>query len=714
MANFPWYKNLLTKMFSEPEETPKARIIEAPAKNTKSMVVKRPGAAFGAGSTFEEPSVDLLEVEKAYNSESYVRQAVDKYVDLTFKEGWTLKGKNVAANEYIATRFKMAGIATGIPFESTLISIMEDLVKYSNVFIVKARAATGKGPTLPGVRVTGIEGKQPIAGYFLLNPTTITILRAPNGDIKKYKQTVSGSNPIEWKPEDIIHVTYKKDRGYAFGQPIVTPVIDDIKALRDAEENVLRLIYQYLFPFYVYTIGLAEPGFQATDAEIEAAKETIQNMAVDGGLVVPERHSIDIKTTANTIDASKYLEYFEKRVFTGLGVSEVQMGRGGAANRSTSDTMSTEMHDRVKAFQKLVARTINYDIVAELLMEGGFDSLSNPQDAVDFVFNEIELEAVIKKDNDIIYKYEHNAITEDEMRLMLGRDPITDRSKMHSVLITQANEAAKAALNPTAETDNKQTPTNKPKPKAAPSKPTPAPTKKAASMDASLLTESQRTELESKGRVYSYKSELHTQWTRTEGDVKDMVRDFIAKSESMEERTLPKMLGVIVNHTNEDMKKKSEKFRLASFENGVTDARLATSWSAMPKEDFSLQKRRLKTESDENIDRLTKNLLSMLEKAFKTAPNEKLMSAVMGIFSSLEYRTSFIASYDMMKAYNYGYCSAAEVLGRESVTIVLSDKDESCETCKARENEVIDLTKDYFDKIPAFHPSCYCTVAISK
>jgi hypothetical protein len=714
MANFPWY---ILKMFSKSTEKSKeeakevAPVVEAAPKNTKSMIVKRPGAAFGAGSTFEEPSVDLLEVERAYNSESYVRQAVDKYVDLTFKEGWTLKGKNVNANEYISTRFKMISIATNTPFETTLIQMMEDLVKYSNVFIIKARAATGKGPTLPGVKVTGIEGKQPIAGYFLVNPTTITILRDTSGAIKKYKQTVSGSNPIEWKPEDVIHVTYKKDRGYAFGQPIVTPVIDDIKALRDAEENVLRLIYQYLFPFYVYTIGLPEPGFQATDAEIEAAKETIQNMAVDGGLVVPERHKIDIQTATNTIDASVYLEYFEKRVFTGLGVSEVQMGRGGAANRSTSDTLSTEMHDRAKAFQKLIARSINFEIINELLMEGGFDSLSNPQDAVEFVFNEIELESVIKKDNDAIYKYEHNSITEDEMRMMLGRDPITDRSKMFSVLVTQANSAADAAAKAqnTADVDNKQTPTNKATPKTT-TKPTPAPTKKAASTDA-ILTESQTSKLalESKLRIPSYRNELQLQWSMTESDVKDMVNDVIAKS-SINDRQVPKMLGVIINLTNEDMKKKAEKFILAAFENGITDARMDTSWSMMPANTFGLEKRRLKTQNEETIDKLTKRLLEMLDKAFKTVSNEDLMSTVIGIFASMEYKMKFISNSEMAKAYNYGYCSAAAVLGRTEAKVILSDEEDSCDVCKEKGGATIDLTVDFFDKVPPFHSNCMCTV----
>ena len=66
----------------------------------KKFRIKRPGFAFvrGYGKTnrhnFEGPPVDLSEITKAYARDGYVRQAVDKYVELFFTAGWDLVGKN--------------------------------------------------------------------------------------------------------------------------------------------------------------------------------------------------------------------------------------------------------------------------------------------------------------------------------------------------------------------------------------------------------------------------------------------------------------------------------------------------------------------------------------------------------------------------------------------------------------------------------------------
>jgi hypothetical protein len=111
----------------------------------------------------------------------------------------------------------------------------------------------------------------------------------------------------------------------------------------------------------------------------------------------------------------------------------------------------------------------NSFIIKELLMEGGYDPVLNPDQAVEFKFNDNDVDVMIKKEVHAIYKYEHNAITEDEMRSELGKDPIPDgdREKMFVELITretlriqhemsmeQQKEAAKE--NGTAETNNKQ------------------------------------------------------------------------------------------------------------------------------------------------------------------------------------------------------------------------------------------------------------------
>lgn len=459
-------------------------------RDPNETTLKRIGLALGeVGRDFVEPEFDLTVITSAYNTESYVRQAVDKYIELMFKAGWDVVGKNPNAVAYIKSRFDMMAEVTQIPSDQLFIEMAEDLVKYSNVVVAKARA---KDPNQlpPNVQVQGIGGAEPVAGYFPINVTTMTIKRDKNGTVKGWQQEVDGQDkPVKFKPEDIVHIYYKREKGNAFGTPFLMPVLDDIRALRQAEENVLKLIYRNLFPYIHVQVGLAEEGLGATDPEIQRTQLDIESMDLEAGLVTSER--VNIKPIANDqiIDANPYLKYFEQRVFTGLGVSEMMMGRGATASRSTGDNLSNEFTDRVKAYQKVFAIFVDQFMVKELLLEGGFDGILNPDDDVEFIFKEIDIDAKIKSENHAIYQYEHNAISEDEMRTLLGRDVIEDgdvRGKMHLQVITLAQAQAQAdlaaqvaAAKPTAQgtggggsaaANNKNKPTNQSGTKTSPKK----------------------------------------------------------------------------------------------------------------------------------------------------------------------------------------------------------------------------------------------------
>jgi hypothetical protein len=105
-----------------------------------------------------------------------------------------------------------------------------------------------------------------------------------------------------------------------------------------------------------------------------------------------------------------------------------------------------------------------------------------------FKFHDTDLDRRIKAETHTIYKYEHDAITEDEMREELGKDPITDVSKMHYVLhgefettnqvtIAEAGAAARSAATAASgaskkATNNKQKPANQSGTKTSPKKST--------------------------------------------------------------------------------------------------------------------------------------------------------------------------------------------------------------------------------------------------
>lgn len=453
----------------------------AASREIATGLVKRVGFRNGdvTSGDFEEAEFDLAIITEAYNTDSYIRQGVDKYIDQIFKDGFRFYGKDPAIIEYLEQRFNYMAEATGVPFEVFLMEIAEDVVKFSNCLVAKVR---GNDPLLlpPNANITGINDQDPIVGYFPLNVTQFNVKRDENGAVEEWQQKVESSgDTVEFSAEEIIHFYYKREKGNAFGTPFLVPVLDDVRALRQAEENVLKMMYRNIYPFFHVQVGTEQqPG---TDTEILTVEEAINNMEVDGGLVTTSRVKIQPIASNQVIDASPYLAYLEERVFSGMGVPAVLFGRGNTANRSTSESMASEMSDRINAIQYNIEVFFNNYIIKELLLEAGYDYIVNPDHLVQFKFNDSDYDTKIKKETHAIYQYEHNAITEEEMRRELGRDPITDRGLMHQTLITQANAAHAASVkatetsggstaNGTKETNNKQKPTNQSGTKTSPKK----------------------------------------------------------------------------------------------------------------------------------------------------------------------------------------------------------------------------------------------------
>lgn len=430
-----------------------------------SEIVKRIVYKDNSDTDFESPEFDLADIQAGYNTDSYIRQGVDKYVDQIFKEGYSFYGTDASAVDYLKLRLAFIAEASSTPTAQLLMDIAEDVVKYGNCMVVKARNSDPNA--LPqGVSVTGLYGKDPVVGYFCVNPITMLCKRDDYGTVTEWQQETDKGKQI-FTPEDVVHFYYKREKGFAYGTSFLIPVLDDVRALRQAEENVLKMMYRNIYPFYHVAVGTEEQ--TGTSKEVDALKEAIDGMDVEGGLVTTERVQIKPIASDKVIDAEPYLQYMESRVFSGMGIPAIMFGRGNTANRSTGDNMTSEMADRIRAMSKVIEMFFNAFIVKEILMEGGYDPVLNPDQNVEFRFNDNDVDVEIKKQVHAIYKYEHNAITEDEMRDELGMDPIPDgeRTKMFVELITRETarqqhemslesqkEAAKQ--NGTPETNNKQ------------------------------------------------------------------------------------------------------------------------------------------------------------------------------------------------------------------------------------------------------------------
>lgn len=416
------------------------------ARDPKSTKVKSVAPRIGGGSAgqFEESPVDLTEIGRAYHSDSYIRRAIDKINGLMFKSGWGLVSLNPTALEYVQNRLNLIEESTSISTEELLRELGGNFILYGNAPIAKTRGSENLG----GLAAAGYYGGEPINGLFPASPEYFQVQRDEFGNVDAY--TISGDGGGEgtaFKVEDLAHLTYHKPTGRAYGVPYIQNIIDDVLILRQIEENVARLVYRNLFPLQTYTVGRVEPGYEATDEEIEQVTEEIRNMPLDGILVIPERHKIEtVSSNSGALQAYDYLKYFRQRVFTGLGVSESTMGIGDSGNKSTSDNQSSDLIDLVKDFQQTFASEIQKEIINEILFEGGFDPTLNKDDRVTFQFTEIEQSAKIARENHEMQKFMGNVQSLDETRERMGYEPMTDMSNFFMNLTAQvAMDTASAA-----------------------------------------------------------------------------------------------------------------------------------------------------------------------------------------------------------------------------------------------------------------------------
>lgn len=451
-----------------------SRVANAPSsggaqinRDPKANKVKRVGYQTvpngGGRDNLEAPDLDLARIAAAIARDAYLSQAHLKYSELVVKQGYFLKAKDQAVLDYLNQRFKMMEIATGTTLHRLIESIASDLVKFGNAFMVKGRAKGGVGLP-PGLSVVAMPpSKDPVAGYFMIPADSVTIARDKNGEILLYQQEIQGQDkPLKFKPEDIVHMAWNRESGKAFGTSFFGPVIEDVLILRTIEQNVNLLTRRFTFPLVKYRVGVGTTQ-EASDEEVDFVTQQVDNAEIDSIYVMPARHDME-GVNIPTIDMHPYLKYFEERVFSDLGLSAVDFGRGDTANRNTADAMGGNKTDRVKSFARLIGEDFTRQVIEELLVEGGFDPFVNPDYAVELVFNEIEMEALIKRETHEIYKFEHNTQTFEELRLAIGKDPVVDESRLNrNIAATLASQQAaeQASLSGgSSETDNKQKPTN--------------------------------------------------------------------------------------------------------------------------------------------------------------------------------------------------------------------------------------------------------------
>ena len=652
---------------------------------------------------FNRPEFNLQEIRDAAEADSYVKISLSKTSYLIYKAGWKFKSENQDAIDYLEQRFKIMSYCTDVPMDILMQGIADDLVKYSNAFLLKCRV-----DKIPGVKATPLnDDGMIVGGYTRVDPCSIRIKRDKHGNIMKYEQGIGG-NKKQFKPEDVIHFYLDKYANNAFGTPRIIAALEDVKLLRKIEGNVTALIYRFAMPLYQWKIGIPEVGFQGTDEEIAKAKYEIESGSLDGVFITNEKTEIKaIGSEGTAMNMQPYLNYFENRVFSALGVSAAQMGRGGA--KQDADSMEQQVHDTVKYIQRMMSEFIEKKILMELLLEGGFNPFDK-NNYVDYVFEEISLETKIKKENHEINKYQSNVTTFPEARRRMGlkdetdddeqlfNRKITDESTMrqidrtaeHQLELARVNNAAKAATGSSSSSGKK-------KASSAGTKKTRVTKDKGPSgrVD-SIDRPKNQYGTHSVKMKESLDESLVTKTSKEYKDIINVYRDLKADILSGEIKT-----SIHYEYTMDVLVEKFKK--IVNKQSAISRINAVQEINAVFNKNNEIP--------DDKIDLINfyEEIENSLSNILVDIRNTVSKQNIDDVFDKNEYRLLYLLDYIQRKVYWFTYIKTGAILDVDKAYIVFNSKKD-----KEEHDVVVDTNKFTIEDVPSYHSFCNCKVTYNK
>ena len=687
----------------EIDETPVSNIDEKSIqrininyKKMKDFVIKAIGGIqrhSDERERFQRPEYNLWEIKEASESDSYVKIAFSKYSYLIYKAGASLKGEDERV-AYLEKRFRMMSFMTQKPMDILFQEIADDLVKYSNAFLIKKRV-----DGIVGINARPMLADKVVGGYFRVGPASIKIKRDKNGNVFKYEQGY-GDNIREFFPRDVIHFYKDKDANNAYGTPRVVAALEDVKLLRKIEGNVTALIYRFSMPLYQWIVGLPQQGMQATQPEILKAQNEIERSTLDGIVVTNERTAIKaIGAEGSALNAEGYLRYFEERVFSALGVSASQMGRGGA--KQDSESMEAQIHDTVKYIQRIMAIFIQEKILNELLLEGGYNPILNEEDIVSYEFEEISLETKVKKENHEMLKFQSNVIPFEETRRNMGmKDTVSDESRLYKNMIDKQADLEK--IDRTAEHQKELSRINSQNNSSSgnngPSTGNKAPRSNKSQGPNKAVSTNNRPQ--NQHGTHSAKIKEGLELDNHKKKFKDLFQNYDLACEDLENgEDLEIITSILKNALVASLNDIVDKYSMQAIVDATEEINAVNKTNKLlPEKSIDLED--FYEESEIAFKKLVKTLKNAIEE------NNNDYSAA---FEKYEYKLRFISDFIVRKAYWYSYAKTGALLDVKQAYIIFnSEKD-----AEGR-NDKIDTKAFTVDDIPAYHSFCDCEITYNK
>jgi hypothetical protein len=452
----PW-----RRLLSGKDATDASKVLDPKAAKTKTQSNADYIGTYNNFNGILRPEYDMLEPFVIFDTEAYVKRAVGRRLDLMFRNGYEI-GTDLDQTidqgqlnvDYIYKRLNTIEYVTNEPVNALFKKILFNLLLCSNCFLRKVRDEKLSA----GVRNGGGVGKPdngnkiPVAFYQLIPAHTI-LPYFEKGKIIRWRRFYETGAPWEdFSLDEILHLKWDVKPGHVYGTPRTVGVRDDIWALRRFEENIELLFVNHLFPFFHVKIGTdnAPCWYGANgESEIDTIRYQVETMPKEGVFVSDARVDVGVVgAEGKSLETKDFLAHLKSRVFTGLGVSGIDMGEGADATRATADNISQNLKDTVKSDMESFGDIIRMNFFKEWFMEANYSiGIQKAVSTTKLIFHEIDLDNLIKEQNHTLNLYNAHLLTEPEARKKLKKPPMTKADKK----LTHYNEHVVDLVQRTAE-----------------------------------------------------------------------------------------------------------------------------------------------------------------------------------------------------------------------------------------------------------------------
>jgi len=308
---------------------------------------------------------------KAFQADGYLHRSVLRYRNLMVGDGVRIEG-DAEAVRYLQERFAIGKSVNGYGWDELVRLLALEYVLYGNAFLI--RSYTGQIRAIFGRR---IQVSRATAAFYPVTVRWLTpVVDRETRDVLGWQLKITDmahpSGSRQFRAQDVVHLRYNCPPGAIFGIPLLLSAVEDVRALRQIEEDVLKLVHRYIHPpLHIKmpdTLGYGE----GVRADINEMISAINTMAEDGYLVTMANTDVKMIGAENVaLRVEPYMEIFKRRVFSSLGMSGVMLAdQPEPLDRQVE--LERHLRDTVQDLQIQFGQELLQRVLWPLLKEAGF------------------------------------------------------------------------------------------------------------------------------------------------------------------------------------------------------------------------------------------------------------------------------------------------------------------------------------------------------